>query len=228
MSAPTESFRILYVCVGNLCRSVFAEKLTLREIGNQPWSWASRIEVASAGTRAKDGEPMHPITARVLSERGFDETDFAARRITPALLQATDLILTATIEERDDVVERLPRALPRTFTVNEFARLGAYVSRPEPEPEHDPVERARRRVAAMIALRGRVTPRMACADGTVLGDDIPDPKRRTEPFRSCANAIEATTRLIVQNLRCCEERRCAEPPEITPLSSAARGETARS
>jgi protein-tyrosine phosphatase len=195
------TFRLLYVCVGNLCRSAFAERLTRHELSLQPASWARHFAVTSAGTRARSGRPMHPYTARLLPTLGADPVGFLTRRLTPALLADTDLILTATTRERDDVVGMLPVTLRRTFTINEFARLAGQVPHPAPDCAHDPTVPARRLVAGVLAQRGRTSADGAGPDGDVLPDDIVDPVGTPAAFAACGSGIGRTVREVVRALR---------------------------
>ena len=61
--------RVLFVCLGNICRSPMAEGIfrkLLKERGLE-----DRFEVDSAGTGAWHvGEPMDPRARRVLEEEG--------------------------------------------------------------------------------------------------------------------------------------------------------------
>ena len=77
-----------------------------------------------------------------------------------------DLTLTMTRDHRRDVLHGAPRALARTFTVREAARLLDLIGDVAPEGD-DVVERGRRLVACMAAARSR---RHSGAD-----DDIRDP-----------------------------------------------------
>src|SRR5206468_2551998 len=116
-------FAILHVCIGNICRSVMAERLTRRDVERRMGACAHQILVSSAGTGARPGEPMHPLTAAALRASGLDAGGFAARRLTPELVAASDLVLASTVVERDAVLDMAPSALRRTFTLREFARL---------------------------------------------------------------------------------------------------------
>ena len=78
------------VCEGNLCRSPLAERLLrLRTKG-------SDVHVTSAGVIAAVGEPIDPLAADELVRLGGDPEGFEARRLTPAMLEDADLVLTAT------------------------------------------------------------------------------------------------------------------------------------
>lgn len=70
--------KILFVCLGNICRSPMAEYLC-REIAMQH---GLPLEVSSAGTSGwHDGEYMHCGTADVLDGLGIDSRDFVSKRV---------------------------------------------------------------------------------------------------------------------------------------------------
>ncbi len=206
-SAPSgsgEPFRVLYVCAGNLCRSVLAERLARRALRVRPGGYAGRFQVTSAGIRAVTGQPAHPYTLATLARSGADTDGFVARRLTPALVRDSDLVLTATVRHRDHVVSLLPAASRRTFTILEFARIAASVpagaardtsalatgTPAGPAQPTDVTGYARRIVDTVATLRGQV------AYVAPAADDIADPPRRPAAFRACARdvglAVEAT------------------------------------
>ncbi|GGJ91538.1 hypothetical protein GCM10010123_21680 [Pilimelia anulata] len=113
-----EDFRILVVCRANLCRSPMAERLAAAALG-------PRVQVASAGTHARDDQPMHPHAAEVLRRAGLLDEGFRSRRLDPVLLHGADLVLTASRAERAACVRLVPAAVGRTFTLLQFARLAA-------------------------------------------------------------------------------------------------------
>jgi protein-tyrosine phosphatase len=189
---PSETFQILYVCVGNICRSPMAERLTRFEIGARLGPYAQWFHVSSAGTRGLVGQEMHRYAADVLRGSGVDPGGFAARRLSREILHSADLVLVATAVERDQVVALYPRALRRTFTIREFARLASAVN-PEPDfvdwpasedPGYELADRARTVVAHALAMRGR----LPYVDPDV--DDIDDPVNGApEAFYECGMAI---------------------------------------
>ncbi|MEU0562548.1 low molecular weight phosphatase family protein [Dactylosporangium sp. NPDC006015] len=201
ITATARQFRILYVCVGNLCRSVLAEHLTQRAITEWPPALSHRFHVHSAGTRGRDRQPMHPYTAQVLTARGASPAAFTTSRLTAVAIRGADLVLTATVRERDDVLALHPAAVRRTFTINEFARLappdGGGAHEADPDLPEDPVALARQRVAAAVRRRGRTR----CATGSsVAPDDIPDPDRTLDAFDDCATAIDRAVQVILHAL----------------------------
>ena len=88
----SEPGRVLMVCTGNECRSPAAE-LLLRDAlaGRSHADWAPAFEVWSAGTRAQDGAPLHPLTAQALARRGITPRRHRARGLQRQDLQGADL-----------------------------------------------------------------------------------------------------------------------------------------
>ena len=110
-------FRILFVCVGNVCRSPLGERLLAARLS------ADRFEVSSAGVGALVGAGMDPEAASHLEVYGASADGFVARQLIPSMVKESDLVLTATKAIRSRVLEEAPTALRRTFTVLEFVAL---------------------------------------------------------------------------------------------------------
>lgn len=107
---------ILVVCEGNVCRSPFVERVLRSRTG-----WA----VGSAGLGALEGHPIEERVARRLHEQGIDPGGFAARQLTPGLMEGVRLVLTATRDQRTAAVTAHPKSLRHTFTLGDFAALAA-------------------------------------------------------------------------------------------------------
>lgn len=118
-SSGSPTFKVLFVCIGNVCRSPVGERLLAAKLP------AERFEVASAGVGAMVGYAMSKFAAAELVGYGGDPVGFAARQLTPEMIAEADLILTATQELRSQVLSESPGALRRTFTILEFAALAA-------------------------------------------------------------------------------------------------------
>ncbi|MGK5740838.1 low molecular weight phosphatase family protein [Micromonospora sp. URMC 103] len=171
--------RVLFVCHANLCRSPMAEYLARRLLAGRP------VTVASAGTDAVEGLPMHPYAADIAAETGDDPTDFRSRPLRAEYLVGATLVLTATRRQRSVCTSLAPSVLHRTFTLRQFGRLAAAAEPPE-EPAGDPLRAA---VEAAARARGRLQP---AAPGT---DDLRDPIGGTAAdFRRCAEEIERSIR----------------------------------
>lgn len=78
--------KILFVCLGNICRSPAAEAVFR--------SLAPRMQTDSAGTSGWHiGEPPYGPMIAAAAARGIDMTDLRARQFTPADFDRFDLIL---------------------------------------------------------------------------------------------------------------------------------------
>jgi protein-tyrosine phosphatase len=172
-SAP---FRVLFVCIGNVCRSPVGERLLAARLPRD------RFEVSSAGVGAMVGYAMSRYAADELRSYGGDPTGFAARQLTPDLIEQSDLVLTATRAVRSQVLAEAPGALRRTFTVLEFAAL---VESAEGATPADLVQWAglHRSTAGRVEL------------------DVPDPYRRgAEEHARAARALDAAVQQIAKGL----------------------------
>jgi len=83
--------RVLFVCLGNICRSPMAEAVFGHLVEQAGLS--KRIVADSAGTAEYHiGEPPHPGTRRVLNEHGI-AYEHAARAVTRADLRRFDYLV---------------------------------------------------------------------------------------------------------------------------------------
>lgn len=101
-------YRILIVCLGNICRSPTAEAALRR--GLEAAGLADRVEVNSAGTGAWHvGEPPDARMVEAGSGRGLDLAG-RARQVAIEDFDAYDLILAMDRSNRDDLVAMAPDA----------------------------------------------------------------------------------------------------------------------
>ncbi len=164
----TDTFSLLFVCTGNVCRSPTAELLARHLlVGRLGGRSAARFRIGSAGIRAVTGAPVHPASRAQLAPWGLDgvhSEHFVARQLDRNSIAGVHLVLGASPRHRSAVLEEFPELLGATFSLLEFARLVSN-STPSRLPI-DPVRRAHAVVEQAWSARGAVPP----------GDDrIPDP-----------------------------------------------------
>ncbi|NNH72046.1 low molecular weight phosphatase family protein [Nocardia uniformis] len=111
---------VLYVCSGNVCRSVIAERLTLAIAAEHS---LPDLTAESAGVRALVGFPVAPLAAQAIEGLGAEAGEFKARRLKPEMVRHADLILTMTEQIREKVREIEPSAAAHTFTLLEAHRI---------------------------------------------------------------------------------------------------------
>lgn len=181
-------FEILVVCTANLCRSPMLEALVRDRLAESPAAWT----VGSAGTHAADGRPVHPLTAQALFEHGIALPDtWRSRRLDAAIVERSDLVLTATREHRSDVVRTDPRASGRTFTARQFLRLLTTPDAAAPDSDHVVAHAGDALLDAALAARG------LGSAGPAAADDIPDPVGRPYPvFRALAAELADELRVL--------------------------------
>lgn len=92
MVPPMEpKYRILFVCMGNICRSPTAEGVFRAHLARSPL--AARVAVDSAGTLDHhQGEPPDPRTQQAALRRGYDLSGLRARAVTPRDFDHFDLL----------------------------------------------------------------------------------------------------------------------------------------
>ena len=75
--------KILFICHGNICRSVMAE-MVMKELCRQA-GVENRFEIDSAAVSTEEiGNDIYPPAKRKLREKGVPFTYHAARQVTPA------------------------------------------------------------------------------------------------------------------------------------------------
>ena len=99
--------RVLFVCMGNICRSPTAEAV-VRELARREGGIA--IEVASAGTHGYHrGDPPDERAIAAARRRGFDLSTLRARVVEAGDFDRFDLVLAMDSE----VLDRLRGIAPR-------------------------------------------------------------------------------------------------------------------
>ncbi|QLQ37563.1 phosphotyrosine protein phosphatase [Micromonospora robiginosa] len=190
-------FTVLHVCMGNICRSPMAERLLLLAVRER----LARLDVDPAGSDAlvhshsagtggwHAGEEMNPPAARQVTARGGEVTGFAARRLRSDLIDAADLVLTATADQQEYVVALRPDAAGRTFVLGEFGRLLGALDRSALPPGEPTPEAVHARGVALVAA-AEAARQGASALPT---DDLDDPWGRGDQcFGRVADEIEET------------------------------------
>ena len=95
--------RILFVCLGNICRSPMAEftmKKLVRQAGRE-----KDFTIASAGTSSEElGNPVYPMARQELAMHGIGCSGHTARQLTPNDYQRYDLIVAMDSANLRDVL----------------------------------------------------------------------------------------------------------------------------
>ncbi len=128
-----EIYHILFVCIGNICRSPSAENVMRKVVDAAGLS--RRFQLDSAGTISLHcGNPPDPRMSRALKNRGFAAVG-KARQVTMADFETFDLILAMddeNLRNLRDLEKRVstPRATLRLFCA--YCRESAASNVPDP------------------------------------------------------------------------------------------------
>lgn len=198
-----DRFHILCVCTGNVYRSRIAEDQLRNELLARLGPDAERFVISSAGTGATTGRPLPPSYLRDLERLGIEPRALGVtRRLEVADIRAADLVLGAERGHRTTVLELVPHAWRRTFTLTEIARIGTAAAERagfgQSATSDDAVARARLVVAAASKHRGSVP-----AEGS---DDIADPWDQPDAVldlvaRQVREAVATAVSVLVGDLR---------------------------
>jgi len=87
-----DKLAVLFVCMGNICRSPTAEAVFRAKVAEAGLS--DRVEVDSAGTHAYHvGDPPDPRSVNAAAARGYDLTDLRGRQLSTYDAERFDYVL---------------------------------------------------------------------------------------------------------------------------------------
>lgn len=112
---------ILFVCTGNTCRSPMAAVL-MNKIALER---GLDIRIDSAGIFASNGAAASSCAIEAMREYGIDLSEHRSKKITAELMEASDLILTMTTEQK-----MLFGGNSRVYTLLEYAGTEGEISDP--------------------------------------------------------------------------------------------------
>ncbi|GHB08064.1 low molecular weight protein-tyrosine-phosphatase [Salinicola rhizosphaerae] len=131
MSERTPDLHILFVCMGNICRSPTAEGMLRQRLGER--GLIERVDVDSCGTGAWHvGEAPDPRAIKAALARGYDIRTLRGRQLTQQDFENFDEILVMD----EDNLERV-MALAPALSRAKVSRLMRYAGQPDadvPDP----------------------------------------------------------------------------------------------
>jgi len=140
------------------------------------------VVFSSAGTRGYDARPINADMAATITP-GLGDA-FRSRHLTSALLEESDLVLTAEAAHRTHILEEQPHLHRRVFTLGQFATTIALIPdltgraliaeagmrRSAPQAADDVADPYRRGAAASAQATGTITTMLSVIVPRLVGD----------------------------------------------------------
>lgn len=201
------TYRLIFVCEANVCRSPLMEIVMRAQPGMSDW------RISSAGTRVGPGGlEICQVSASIADAESGNTTKQKRAHRSQALdadaLRSADLILTASRAERSAVAALVPEVRSRMFTLREAVHLGAEpVQERELELEllaqlgsdADDLRGVRRYARALHARRGFVT--LPAVRRTLFGARRRNPYDIADAHHGSDREHEAMLRATVQDVK---------------------------
>jgi len=112
--------KITFVCTGNTCRSVMAERL-FRQIAKKE---NLEIDTDSAGTAAMPHYTIFGDLQLVMEENGIDYRGHIPTLVSKDVLENTDLVLVMTKGHKEEINSRFPEYIEKVYMLSEYAGDG--------------------------------------------------------------------------------------------------------
>lgn len=113
---------ILFVCIGNICRSPFAQGLFTKLMHQEGHKG---FQAKSAGLLALPGNSVTFLAQKVAAEHGVDLAGHQAKPLSQELVDWSGLILVMEKSHKDDLLDDFSEAADKTFLIRRFARFGS-------------------------------------------------------------------------------------------------------
>ncbi|GAB3685898.1 low molecular weight protein-tyrosine-phosphatase [Salinisphaera aquimarina] len=134
MHEPLDTCAVLFVCLGNICRSPTAHGVFRAHVAQA--GLTGRISIDSAGTGDWHiGKPPDARATAVAAQRGTEIGDLRARQVTPADLQRFDYVLAmddANLGALEQMASRAGQANARISLFGDFS--ARFHGEPVPDP----------------------------------------------------------------------------------------------
>lgn len=132
---------IVFICQANICRSPFAELVA--------WPLLQGCKVSSAALDSRSGRSTPPNVLQDAQRFSIDMTKHRSKALTAEIADKADILLVMEMKHYEQIAERFPDCLHRTFLLGLFAESPAaeiadpnYQSAPVVRQINDQIRRA--------------------------------------------------------------------------------------
>ncbi len=119
-----KKFTIVVACKANITRSAYLHGYMERYLKEHyPYS-RKKVKILSAGVRARRGSSAHSVVKHVARVHGFSLTGHGSDPFSKALVNKADVILVMEQWQKDELIERYPKAADKIFRMMEYMWSG--------------------------------------------------------------------------------------------------------
>lgn len=108
---------ILFVCVGNICRSPAAEYWARDQLIKKGFA---EIQVASAGIHAMQSNPIAPEMRTILNQLEIDASRHSAKQIDKNDIARAEIIFTMETWQREELAFAFPNGRGKIFNLGKL------------------------------------------------------------------------------------------------------------
>jgi protein-tyrosine phosphatase len=160
--------KVLFVCIGNICRSPMAEGLFKQALPDKA--------VFSAGLGAMVGDPADPLSIQLMSERGIDIRGHRARTLEGWMISETDLIVTMDQTQKCFIEQRYPTTKGRVVRIGEEGNYDV------PDPYLQGMPAFRRAFDLIVRGVDCLAEQIACESGKGIAYRLPPVRQFPVPL----------------------------------------------
>ena len=135
LAAGPRPLRILFVCLGNICRSAYAGR-RMQDLLAQ--SKKPMADIRSAGFSTTDGKPADPTAVKVAATRGVDLSAHRTAQLREIDLEGADMIFVMEPPHLRRVSKILAPAIDKSFLLGVFGlKFGGSLAVADPYGKDD-------------------------------------------------------------------------------------------
>lgn len=119
-----KKFTIVVACKANITRSAYLHGYFNKCLQDFYPHARKKTRILSAGVRARSGGSAHSVVKHVARVNGFDLGGHDSNPFSRALVNKADVILVMEQWQKDELIERFPKAKDKIFRMMEYRWSG--------------------------------------------------------------------------------------------------------